>query len=90
MSSGKVLLGVVVAAAVGAVFGMLYAPAKGSATRKRIIRRGTDCAENVNEKLNEYTDVITEEYDTLKESARDLVDKGKEKAAAVAGAKHAK
>jgi gas vesicle protein len=90
MSSGKILLGVVVAAAVGAVFGMLYAPAKGSATRKRIARKGTDYAEDVKEKLNEYTDVITEEYDTLKEGGMDLVNKGKEKAASVAGAKHGK
>jgi gas vesicle protein len=83
MSSGKILLCVVVAAAVGAVFGMLYAPAKGSATRKRIVRRGTECAEDVNEKLNEYSDVVTEEYDTVKKAATDLVDKAKKKAASM-------
>lgn len=90
MSSGKILLGVVVGAAVGAVLGVLFAPVKGSVTRKRIARRSTDCAEDVKEKFNEYIDAITEEYDTIKEGAMDLVDKGKEKAASVAGAKHAK
>jgi gas vesicle protein len=90
MSSGKVLLYIVVGAAVGAVLGVLFAPAKGSVTRKRITRRGTDYAEDVKEKFNEYIDAITEEYDTIKEGAMDLVDKGKEKAASVAGAKHAK
>jgi gas vesicle protein len=90
MRSGKALLGVIVGAAVGTVLGMLFAPAKGSVTRKRIDRRGTDCAGDVKEKLNEYTDTITEEYDTIKKGAMDLVEKGKEKAASVAGAIHAK
>jgi gas vesicle protein len=90
MRSGKVLLGVVVGAAVGAILGVLFAPAKGSVTRKRIARRGTDYAEDAKEKFNEYIDAITEEYDTIKEGAMDLVNKGKEKAASVAGAKHAK
>jgi gas vesicle protein len=90
MSSGKVLLGIVVGAAVGVVFGVLFAPAKGSVTRKRIARRGIDCAEDVKKKLNEYIDAITEEYGTIKEGAMDLVNKGKAKAASVAGTKHAK
>ena len=90
MISEKVILGIVAGAAVGAVLGVLFAPAKGSVTRKRIARRGTDCAEDVKEKLNEYTDAMIEEYDTIKEGAMDLVNRGKEKAASVAGAKHAK
>jgi gas vesicle protein len=75
MSTGRVLLGIIVGAAVGAVLGVLFAPAKGSVTRKRIARRGTDYAEDVREKLNEYIDVITEDYDTIKEGAMDLVNK---------------
>jgi gas vesicle protein len=90
MSSGKVLLGIIVGAAVGAVFGILYAPDKGSVTRKRIVRRGTDYAEDVKEKFNEYIDALTEEYDTVKEGAKDLIDKGIEKAASVAGGNHGK
>jgi gas vesicle protein len=87
MSSAKVLLGFVIGVAAGAVLGVLFAPAKGSVTRKRIARRGKDYAENVNDKLNEYADVVTEEYDTIKEGAMDLVEKGKKKAASVTGTK---
>jgi hypothetical protein len=36
MSSGKVLLGVLAGAAAGALAGILFAPEKGSKTRKRI------------------------------------------------------
>jgi gas vesicle protein len=89
MSSGKVLLGVLVGAAVGAVLGVLFAPAKGSVTRKKIARKGTDCAEDVKEKLNKYIDSISEEYDTIKKGAMKLVNKGKKKAASVVRTKHA-
>jgi gas vesicle protein len=90
MSSGKVLLGVIAGVAAGAVLGMLLAPAKGSATRKRIARTGTEYAEDATEKLNECIDAMTEEYDTVKEGAMDLVVKGKKKAASVTGTKHFK
>lgn len=90
MNSGKVLLGFIVGVAVGAVLGVLFAPAKGSVTRKRITRKGTEYAEDVKEKFNEYIDALTEEYDTVKEGTMNWVDKGKEKAASVAEAIHAK
>ena len=90
MKSGKVVLGLAVGAAVGTALGVLFAPAKGSVTRRRMERRGTACANDVKGKLNEYTDAVTEEYDTIKKGAMDLVDKGKAKAASVAGTIHAK
>ncbi|MCX6143638.1 MAG: YtxH domain-containing protein [Ignavibacteriales bacterium] len=90
MDSRKILIGVVAGAAAGAILGMLFAPAKGSAMRKRIAQKGTDYAEDAKEKFNEYVDALAEEYDTVKEGALDWVDKGKEKAASLARAKHAK
>jgi len=77
MISGKVITGIVVGAAVGAVIGVLYAPVKGSTTRKRIARRSTDYAEDVKEKFNESIDALTKGYDSVKEGAMDLVHKGK-------------
>ena len=77
MISGKVTIGIVVGAVVGGILGVLFAPAKGSVTRKRIARRSTACAKDVNEKFNDYIDAIAEEYKTIKESAMVLVHKGK-------------
>ena len=88
MSSKNVLLGVVAGAAAGAVLGILFSPAKGSVTRKRIVKRGADYADDAKEKFNEYIDAINDEYDTIKEEALDLVDKAKEKAASLTGVKH--
>jgi gas vesicle protein len=86
MKSGKVMLGTVIGVAAGAVLGMLFAPAKGSAMRKRVARQVTGSAEDVQENLSEYVDATTEEYDTLKKGAMDLVDKAKKNVASVAGA----
>jgi gas vesicle protein len=87
MSSGKILLG---AAAAGAVLGLLFAPARGSAVRKKVARTVTDGAEEVQENLNESIDAATEAYDTIKKGAMDLTDKAKKNTASVARAIHDK
>jgi gas vesicle protein len=77
MRSSKVVLGIFAGAVAGAVLGVLFSPAKGSVTRKRIARRCTEYADDAKEKLNQYVDDISEKYDTIKDSAMDLVHKGK-------------
>jgi gas vesicle protein len=78
MNSGKVLLGVVAGATVGAILGLLFAPAKGSMTRKRIARKGTDYAEDAKEMFGECVDVLTEGYKNIKDGTVDLADKVRE------------
>lgn len=90
MDTGKMLLGVVAGAAAGAIVGMLFAPAKGSVTRRRMARRSTEYAEEAKGKFNEYIDALAEEYDTVREGAMDWVDKGREKVVSLAGAKRSK
>lgn len=83
MSAGKVFLGVVAGVATGAILGALFAPAKGSVTRKRISRKVSENADDVKEKFNEYVDAITEKYESIKEDAMEWADKGKSKVDAV-------
>jgi len=40
MSTEKVVLGVLAGAATGALLGVLFAPAKGTVTRRAIVRKG--------------------------------------------------
>jgi gas vesicle protein len=80
MSSKKVMLGAVVGVAAGAVLGLLFAPAKGAMTRRRMARKVTDSAEDVQENLSGYVDATVEEYDSVKQGAADFVDKAKKKA----------
>ena len=63
-TANKVLIG----AAIGAIVGILFAPNKGSITRRRLRRKGNQ----TRDKINDLKDVINEKIDTLKEDAEDL------------------
>lgn len=77
MSTGKVMLGVLAGVATGAVLGILFAPHKGKVTRRKIVRRSEDYAENLKEQFNQFLDSVTEKYDKAKDDLNDLVEKGK-------------
>ena len=79
MGSGKVLLGVLAGVAVGATLGILFAPDKGSNTRKKISRKGDDYAEELEEKFNEFIEGISQQFDAVKEEATRMAEDGKHK-----------
>ncbi len=87
MSSGKVLLGVLAGVAVGATLGILFAPDKGSNTRKKIKQKGDDYAGDLGEKFNEFIETVTQQFQQVKEDASRMAhgadDAVKEVAAAV-------
>ena len=60
----KVLIG----AAIGAIVGVLFAPNKGSITRRKLHRKGNQ----IKDKINDLKDAINEKIDTLKEDAEDM------------------
>ncbi len=55
MSSGKVILGAIAGLATGAILGILFAPEKGTDTRKKIARKGK---ESIDDMKSKYEDVI--------------------------------
>ena len=77
MSSGKVVLALLAGVAAGAVLGLLFAPEKGSETRKKLSGEGNDLKESMKEKFNEFLDDISEKYENVNEEDADLTDKGK-------------
>ena len=79
MSTGKVLVGVVAGAAVGAILGILFAPDKGSNTRKKIVNKGEGYANDVKDKFNEALDAINNKYKSIVNGAEELVADGKMK-----------
>lgn len=85
MNTGKILISAAVGAVVGMAVGMLYAPAKGSATRKKIVKSGIGYAENVKDTVDEYFDTLTEEFDVVRNEAKKWVDKEKKKVASLVG-----
>lgn len=79
MSAGKVFLGLLAGVAAGALLGVLFAPDKGSVTRKKIVKKSEDYAEGLTEKFNEFIDTVSEKFDSVKEE----VEKVKSKAEGV-------
>ena len=79
MKSGKVLAAVLLGAAAGAVLGILFAPDKGSETRKKISKKTGELSDSLKDKFNELGEVIAEKYDSIRGEANDILEKGREK-----------
>jgi gas vesicle protein len=80
MSAGKVLVGVIAGAAVGALVGVLFAPDKGSETRKKISKKSNDTMDELKEKMEEMLDVLTHKFQGAKNDLGNMVDKEMKKA----------
>lgn len=70
----KVMGALLLGAAVGAGLGILFAPHKGSKTRKRILAKGTDMSDAIKGKLEKFMDDMTGEVDHLKTSLHSRMD----------------
>ena len=79
MNSGKVILGVLAGAAAGALLGILFAPDKGSVTRKKISEKGEHYVDIVKDKYDEVIATITEKYDAIKDEVAELTQSSKTK-----------
>lgn len=58
MKASRVVLSIVAGAAVGAVLGVLYAPDKGSNTRRKITSKGGDFMGSIKDKANHLVETV--------------------------------
>jgi gas vesicle protein len=72
MSKSKILLGVLGGDAAGTLLGMLFAPEKGSKTRKKIKSKSNDYAETLKEKMNVFFNDLSQKYESVWEETKDL------------------
>lgn len=63
MKSGKIFLGILAGFAGGALMGMLFAPEKGSRTRRNIMILGDDYTDDLKDKFEEYIENLTKKYE---------------------------
>lgn len=78
MNTGKTLLGVIAGVAIGATLGILFAPEKGSETRKKISKKGEDYADDLKDRFYEFMESLKKKTKEEKEEGNDLVEKGKD------------
>jgi gas vesicle protein len=80
MSKGKLVTGILVGAAAGAILGILFAPDKGTETRKKISKKGSDLTDSLKSKYSDFVDAVASKFSSAKDDAEDLLNKGKDKA----------
>lgn len=75
MSNKKTMLGFVAGAAVGALAGILFAPEKGSETRKKINTKTGDLTESVKSSFGDFVDNLKNVYAKSEDKAGEYKDK---------------
>lgn len=76
-NNGKIIAALLTGAAIGGALGILFAPDKGSETRKKIADKGNELTGTVKDKFNAVVNKFRKEVETINEQAGDLADNGK-------------
>ncbi|MDD4969200.1 MAG: YtxH domain-containing protein [Paludibacter sp.] len=83
MNSGKVAISLVAAAAIGAVLGILFAPSKGAALRRKIRRMGEKEADVLKDKFSDFAENMSQNFEKVKgtvvDYANQTINKNQEK-----------
>jgi gas vesicle protein len=79
MKASTVALGLLSGLAAGAIVGILFAPAKGADTIKKIQQKGNDYADNLKDKFENLSGTLKSNYDKIIHNGIDLAAESKSK-----------
>ncbi len=78
MDSGKIVTGIIAGAAMGVLFGILFAPDKGSKTRHKISKGSNDALDDLKSNFDDLLHSLNERLKTAREEVVNFYEKGKE------------
>ncbi|MFV8326490.1 YtxH domain-containing protein [Flavobacterium sp. ZS1P14] len=79
MKTDKVILGVLGGLAAGAILGIMLAPDKGDKTRKKIMDKSNDYADELKDKLDTLLGTINKKYEKIWSEGENIIASGKSK-----------
>jgi gas vesicle protein len=79
MSSSKLLLGILGGVAAGTLMGVLFAPAEGKKTRKKIMYKANNGADALKSKYDSALEAMSQKYEKIWQKEGDLISEGEAK-----------
>lgn len=73
--TGRLIGALILGAAIGGALGILFAPDKGSETRRKIAQKSGDLTDSVKEKFMGLIDEVKKEVSSIKNKSHELVEK---------------
>ncbi len=74
--TGRIIGTLLIGAAIGGTLGILFAPDKGSRTRRRILSKGEDLSDDLKDKFNDFLEETKKEMVSAKNKANDFMNDG--------------
>ena len=74
-STGSFFIGLIAGAALGAAYGLLYAPEKGEATREKLGQKANDLREDLDGKFDELKNYVQDAIGDMKEKVVEMKEK---------------
>ncbi|WP_366183949.1 YtxH domain-containing protein [Flavobacterium ovatum] len=76
MKTNKTIIGILGAAAIGSILGILFAPDKGANTRKKIAKKTAKTTDEIKGKIDELKDTISEKYNAAMQKGEKYIENG--------------